>query len=93
VLTEIVPFVLPVAILLTPLLLNVVPDNVIPLLPVYVVLVGITHVPSPRKNDVCLPAAGAGTRPALPAALAVAAVILEYVVFVVGGVYPNAVVT
>jgi len=27
----------------------------------YVVLVGTTHVPSPRRKDVCLPAAGAGT--------------------------------
>ena len=48
---------------------------------VYVVFVGMTQVPSPRRNAVCLPAAGAGTRPAVPAAEAVAAVIFEYVVF------------
>ena len=42
----------------------------------YVVLVGTTHVPSPRRKDVCLPAAGAGTNPAAPAAEAVAAFIL-----------------
>ena len=39
-------------------------------------------MPSPRKKLVCLPAAGAGTKPALPAADAVAAVMFEYVVLV-----------
>ena len=39
-------------------------------------------MPSPRKNDACLPAAGAGTNPAEPAAEAEAAPILVYVVLV-----------
>ena len=43
----------------------------------YVVFSGTTHEPSPLKNDACFPAAGAGTKPALPAALAVAAAMLE----------------
>ena len=43
----------------------------------YVVLVGVDHVPSPRRYCPCLPAAGAGTRPDPPAALAVAALNVE----------------
>ena len=41
-------------------------------------------MPSPRKNDACLPAAGAGTNPADPAAEDVAPPMLLYVVL--GGV-------
>lgn len=49
----------------------------VPFANVYVVLVfvGTAQVPSPLKKDACLPAAGAGTIPALPAADAVAAFI------------------
>ena len=50
----------------------------------YVVFVGTTHVPSPRRKEVCLPAAGAGTNPADPAAEDVAPPMLLYVVL--GGV-------
>ena len=48
----------------------------------YVVLVGTAHVPSPRRYLACAPAAGAGTKPAFPAAEAEAAPILVYVVLV-----------
>lgn len=47
----------------------------VPFANVYVVFVGTAQVPSPLKKDACLPAAGAGTIPALPAADAVAAFI------------------
>ena len=50
----------------------------------YVVFVGTTHVPSPRRKEVCLPAVGAGTNPADPAAEDVAPPMLLYVVL--GGV-------
>ena len=40
----------------------------------YCVSVGFAHCPSPRRNIPCLPAAGCGTRPVEPAALAEAAV-------------------
>jgi hypothetical protein len=47
-----------------------------------VVFVGVAHAPSPRKKEFCFPAAGAGTKPLLPAALLVAPVIAVYVVLV-----------
>ena len=42
----------------------------------YFVSVGTAQVPSPRRKEACLPAAGAGTNPAAPAADDVAPFIL-----------------
>ena len=54
-----------------------VPDSDNPRPALYVVLVGTAQVPSPLKNLVLYPLAGAGTSPAFQAADAVAPVMLE----------------